>query len=86
MVNPVRLWWLRVAVPLGLYVSIRRLYHNTLLSDLMVLLIRYAEKTEDAEGVTVGKVSDMSPELWAKSTHMVFTWARERWPLLSSQT
>lgn len=49
-----------MAVPLGLYVSIRRLYHNTLLSDLMVLLIRYAEKTEDAEGVTVGKRSDMS--------------------------
>lgn len=83
MVIPVSLWWLRVAV---LYVSTRRLCHNTLLSDLMVHLIRYAKKTEDAEGVTVGKRSDRSPELWAESTHMEFTWAFERWPLLSSQT
>lgn len=52
-----------MAVPPGLYVSIRRLYHNTLLSDLMVHLICCAKKTEDAEGVTVGKISDMSPEL-----------------------
>lgn len=52
-----------MVVLLGLYVSTRRLYHNTLLSDLMVHLIRYARKTEDAEGVTGGKRSDMSPEL-----------------------